>query len=101
MNKNINSKEIFSIGLGLCAPWFIENVAIDDENIIKELHIYINFQKGYKFSVDGHKGSAYDTEDKVWQHLDFFSIDATFMLVFHVSNCLMARFEMCRFLGQG
>jgi transposase len=38
-----------------------------------ELHIHINFQKGYEFvSEDGHKGKGYDTEEKTWRHLDFF-----------------------------
>jgi len=45
MNKNINSKEIFSIGLGLCAPWFIENVAIDDENIT---NLYSTLGEAYR-----------------------------------------------------
>jgi transposase len=69
-----NMKEVFSIGLGLSEPWFIENVQIinTDRSLVKELHIHINFEKGYKFTIDNHTGTAYNTEDRVWQHLDFF-----------------------------
>ena len=47
-------------------------------NTDMELHIYIKFQKGATFAypepVDGKEVQckAYDTEDKVWRHLNFF-----------------------------
>jgi transposase len=75
MNHDNNSTQIFSLALGLGSPWYIEEVSFDDNKdfTIKELHIRINFPKGYEFLCeDGHKGKAYDTEEKTWRHLDFF-----------------------------
>lgn len=75
MKSDSNSAQIFSMGLGLEEPWFVENVEFSpiDETSIRELHIHINFRRGYEFVIDDcHKGKGYDTEDKVWRHLDFF-----------------------------
>jgi hypothetical protein len=44
-----NSAEIFEIGLGLSSPWFIEKVEFETIENVKELHIHINFKKGFKF----------------------------------------------------
>jgi hypothetical protein len=39
----------------------------------KELHIQLNFEKGFKFITGSNTAtSAYDTEEKMWQHLNFF-----------------------------
>jgi transposase len=72
----MNSQEIFGIALGLSEPWFIERVELTTEatpTSFRELHIHINFRKGWKFQTgDGASCGAYDTEDRTWQHLDFF-----------------------------
>ena len=46
-----NSAAIFEIGLGLNQPWFVEKVNFETIKNKRELHIYINFQKGYKFKA--------------------------------------------------
>jgi transposase len=75
MKAETNSTEIFRLALGLEEPWFVEEVRLlevpDSPN--KELHIHINFRRGYEFVFDdGHTGKGYDTEEKRWRHLDFF-----------------------------
>jgi hypothetical protein len=71
----MNSTEIFSIALGLISPRYVERAEFLDsaESISKELHLYLNFERGYKFSI-GSEGTstAYDTVERVWQHLNFF-----------------------------
>lgn len=68
-----NSREIFELALGLKSPWFVENVEFKTEKDERELHIHINFQKGYKFQQpDGSFVGAHDTMSRTWQHLNFF-----------------------------
>ena len=70
-----NSNQIFSLALGLEEPWFLESVKLESvsDSPIKELHIYLNFHRGYEFSTEeGEKGKGYDSELKTWRHLDFF-----------------------------
>lgn len=68
-----NSAEIFELALGLTAPWYVEKVEFITEGTERELHIHIDFKKGYKFEQgDGSSASAYDTKDRTWQHLNFF-----------------------------
>ena len=75
MKVDKNSTQIFSLALGLDEPWFVESVSFVDvvETSTKELHIFLNFRKGFEFLTDtGQKGKGYDTEEKTWRHLDFF-----------------------------
>ena len=75
MKEDKNSTQIFSLALGLTEPWYVSFVDLvaNDETSEKELHIYINFQKGHEFLFDdGRKGKGYDTEEKQWRHLNFF-----------------------------
>ena len=66
-----NSNEIFTIALGLSAPWRIQEVRIDKES--HQLDIFIEFTRGHKFSMpDGQSYSAHDTSTRKWQHLNFF-----------------------------
>lgn len=68
-----NSKEIFSLALGLSSPWEVQAVEFQKTDHQKELHITLSFQKGFKFTgKDGKKYSAYDTVERTWQHLHFF-----------------------------
>lgn len=68
----MNSTEIFGIALGLSIPWYVERVEFSDSNCSKELHLYLNFERGYKFPTSTSSSSAYDTVDRTWQHLNFF-----------------------------
>lgn len=68
-----NSALIFEIALGLSKPWSVKNVSFEQINKTRELHIYLDFEKGFKFmQEDGFEASAYDTIDREWQHLNFF-----------------------------
>jgi transposase len=75
MKTSTNSSQIFSLALGLEEPWFVEEVNLENsENTsTSKLHIHINFRKGHEFvSEAGQTGKGYDTEEKVWRHLNFF-----------------------------
>jgi len=68
-----NSALIFEIALGLSKPWHVKNVSFERLNQTRELHIYLDFEKGFKFQQeDGFESTAYDTIDSKWQHLNFF-----------------------------
>lgn len=70
---NNNSAEIFELALGLSSPWYVEKVEFVGFDTSKELHIYINFEKGFKFrQEDDSENSAHDTVKRKWQHLNFF-----------------------------
>ena len=67
----MNSQEIFTIALGLEAPWFIKEIKFDDSN--SRLDIYIGFTRGHRFSIDDDSlSTAHDTVGRSWQHLNFF-----------------------------
>jgi len=71
----MNSTEIFRIALGLNSPWYVEKAELQDSasGVSKELHLHLNFERGYKFmDIKGVKSSDYDTVERMWQHLDFF-----------------------------
>ena len=63
--------ELFTKALGLCEPWKVVKI----EFTTNELHINIEFKKGFKFeNLDNEKTAAYDTKQKTWRHLNFFNI---------------------------
>jgi hypothetical protein len=70
----MNSTELFSVALGLAYPWHIRSVRLEEvSDNERELHIYLDFARGSKFlSRTGEYTTAYDTEEKRWQHLNFF-----------------------------
>lgn len=66
-----NSKELFSIALGLSSPWIVKSVNFDSSS--SQLDITVGFTKGHKFLMpDGSLYSAHDTVERTWQHLNFF-----------------------------
>ena len=70
----MNSKEIFSIAFGLSSPWQISDIRFECiSEVDRELHIYLDFERGFQFLTrSGSFATAYDTEHKQWQHLNFF-----------------------------
>ena len=70
----MNSTAIFDLALGLSSPWYVSKVEfLDSLEAPKELHIYIDFERGYKFKdKEDNLQTAYDSVDKTWQHLNFF-----------------------------
>ena len=59
--------EIFTMALGLQEPWYVTKAEfVNCEDSSKELHIWIDFTKGYKFCFgNGLAYPAYDTVEKV------------------------------------
>lgn len=69
----MRSEDIFAMGLGLLSPWEVKSVSLEETPNGKELHIHIDFSRGSRFLNDkGDQVPAYDTEEKVWRHLNFF-----------------------------
>ncbi|MDR2764157.1 MAG: hypothetical protein LBB90_03910 [Tannerella sp.] len=71
----MNTTDLFNIALRLSCPWYIRQVELlaVAESKEKELHIHLGFEKGFKFITGSNSISgAYDTEEKMWQHLIFF-----------------------------
>lgn len=65
--------EIFTMALCLTEPWHVTKADfVKCEDSSKELHIWIDFTKGFKFSTPDGKVTAYDTVEKTWRHLNFF-----------------------------
>jgi transposase len=68
---------LFQAALGLSDPWQVTSVGFDRET--KRLDLRIDFPKGATFccpECDRSGLKAYDTEEKVWRHLDFFEHQA-------------------------
>jgi len=70
----MNSSQLFSQALGLLPPWYVERIEFTvDSKGSKRLDISIKFKKGTKFKDEkGEDCSVYDTQDRTWQHLNFF-----------------------------
>jgi len=71
----MNSKEIFSLAIGLSEPWFIREIELrkPEGTISGELNIYIDFKRGSRFVYEGiPDSSVHDTVERKWQHLNFF-----------------------------
>jgi transposase len=70
----MNSTELFSKALCVESPWHIREVQFESASESGlELHIYLDFERGSKFlSRTKEYTTAYDTEEKSWQHLNFF-----------------------------
>lgn len=68
-----NQAALFGVALGIEEPIYIEKIDFDKD--LGELHIYMNFRKGGRFTCSECGKTdlpVHDTEDKVWRHLNFF-----------------------------
>ena len=66
-------KELFGTALGITELMYIDKIVFDGTE--GELHIYVNFRRGGKFSCsecDTEGLPVHDTSDKAWRHLNFF-----------------------------
>lgn len=64
---------LFEMALGIKEPLYIKNISFNEE--IGELHIYIDFRRGSRFSCpvcNQEHCAVHDTVEKVWRHLNFF-----------------------------
>lgn len=70
----MNSNALFSMALGLQAPWHISDISFKASDQAKrELHLRIAFVSGSKFKDEaGVDCPVHDTVERQWQHLDFF-----------------------------
>ena len=66
--------QLFTMALGIPAPWFIEDISFEDgSDDTKELHIRISYERGTRFSVDEDEDRpVYDTRERTWRHMNFF-----------------------------
>ena len=69
--------KVFETALGIHTPWTIDNTEFvsNDKKLGRlELHVYISFPKGSKFTcpICGEEHTSYDTRERVWRHLNFF-----------------------------
>jgi len=64
--------QLFALALGLVPPWVVDEVRFTLEE--KRLDLHVNLLKGSRFPcpVCGQDCPVYDTQEKVWCHLDFF-----------------------------
>ena len=64
---------LFEMALGIKEPLYIKNISFNEE--VGELHIYIDFRRGSRFSCpvcNQEHWAVRDTVEKVWRHLNFF-----------------------------
>lgn len=69
----MNHEELFTAALGLEDPLYVKK--IDFDHAAGELHLYIDFQKGARFSCStcgAKEQPVHDTKEKTWRHLNFF-----------------------------
>jgi len=66
----MNSKEIFQMALQLSEPWYVREIEFKETKTKRlELHIQIEYRKGYVFESDS---KVHDTQERTWRHLNFF-----------------------------
>ena len=68
----MNSEELFRRLLGLEDPWVINGIKFDHHE--RRVDIFIDFQRGSRFPrpVCGTPYGVYDTEERIWRHLNIF-----------------------------
>jgi transposase len=73
----INHETLFAMALQIKEPLYVKNIEFNKD--LGELHIYIDFRKGSKFScpICGlSEASIHDTIEKTWRHMNFFQYKA-------------------------
>lgn len=72
----MHETELFQLALGLALPWTVVHSAFDEKK--SRLDIHINFPRGSLFCCPecGARCPAYDTDEKIWRHLNFFQHEA-------------------------
>ena len=67
---------LFSLALGLQAPWEVTDLQFDE--VTRRLDLVLDFKRGAEFPcpVCGAASKVHDTEEKSWRHLDFFQHSA-------------------------
>src|SRR3990172_7687113 len=67
-------KDVFTLGLGLSAPWTLVGHRLDTEKRPQELHLEVTTERGALFPCPDCKRAckAHDFDSFTWQHLNFF-----------------------------
>lgn len=70
-------QKLFSLGLNIWKPWYITSIDLvprEDDPLVQELHVEVDFEKGARFDLDGNEGDlpVQDTRERTWRHLNFF-----------------------------
>ena len=63
--------EMFKMALQVEEPWELTSISFDEEK--QTWHLYVDFKRGAMFACPlcGSPSKAYDTDERVWRHLDF------------------------------
>ena len=75
-NMNVQTK-LFEAALCIEKPLYISNIEFNE---LSELHIYIDFERGSKFSCPICEKEECSVQ-KFWRHLNFFNINVSFIFV--------------------
>jgi transposase len=64
--------DLFRIALGLAEPWVVKKVEFSAEE--RKLDLWLDFPGGSQFAcpVCGKSCGAYDSDERIWRHLNFF-----------------------------
>ncbi len=77
MNSSVSSTSLFSVALGLQAPWEVVDAAF--EPAAGRLDLQLGFSRGARFRCPHcgaeHQG-VHDTLERTWRHLNFFQYQA-------------------------
>jgi transposase len=70
----MEAKDVFSLGLGLSAPWKLVGQQLDTEKRPHELHLEVAADRGALFACPQCQRAckAHDFQSFTWQHLNFF-----------------------------
>jgi len=69
----MKEEELFAAALDLKSPWYIAKIELREaQENKKELHLYIDHEKGVLFDYEGESCPVYDHMDRTWRHLNFF-----------------------------
>jgi transposase len=67
----MNNEQIFELGLGLVAPWYVAKAELITGEVDKELHLWLDHRAGHFLSSIG-KSNVHDRVERTWRHLNFF-----------------------------
>ena len=77
MNPCVSSSSLFTLALGLQAPWEVADVAFDP--VAGRIDLRVGFRRGSRFTCPDcgaeHQG-VHDTLTREWRHLNFFQYQA-------------------------
>lgn len=69
----MTEREFFRRTLGLCEPWFIEDVKLDLG--AKSVEVVVGLKKGTKWAEDGELLPIVDYKERCWRHLDTMQLE--------------------------